>query len=192
MKSLRSLIVGTVAAALIVGAGYAALYNFPFASLTATSRLAATLPMSGSECIPGDTNLSGGRQPQTACYTQGNLKGNYVTAITSTNATIIPWSVADNAGLYTLTLGANQTLAAPTGLTSGQVVNLLIIQAGAGSHTITWAAPFAWACRAAYETGCTTVAAPTLTTTTGRADLYTFVAGTKLFGSGASSQNRTP
>ena len=99
---------GVIATALIAGIAYAGIYNFPFASLTAdtTARTAATLPMTGIECIAGDTYLSGGRAPQTACYTQGNLQGNYITTITSA-ATTVSWSVADSARLYRLNLGGS-------------------------------------------------------------------------------------
>lgn len=191
MKSLRSLIVGTLATVLIAAVAYAGIYNFPFASLTAstTDRTAATLPMTGIECVAGDTYLYGGRAPQTACYTQGNLQGNYQTAITSTNAATIPWSVASNSGIYTLALGSTtQTLAQPTGLVSGQRFSILITQGAQGSKTLTWDGGFAWESRSAAAQP----TAPTLTTTAGRADLYTFVVGSKIFGTGASSQNRIP
>lgn len=189
MKLFRSLIVGALATALIVGAGYAGIYNFPFASLTAnpTTRTAATLPMTGIECVAGDTYLSGGRAPQTACYTQGNLKGNYVTAIASVATGTVPWSAAGNGNLYTLQIGSNATIQAPTGLTSGQRFSLLVIQTN-GSNTLTWPSAFGWPAQSAGGQA----TAPTLTTTAGRADLFEFVAGTKIWGTGLSSQNRVP
>lgn len=191
LRSLRRAALPALAAVamIAISAAYAGLYNFPFASLTAdtTARTAATLPMTGTECIPGDTNLSGGRAPQTACYTQGNLIGNYVTAITSVSSGSITWSAADNARLYTLQIGANHTLAAPTGLTSGQRFSLLVVQTN-GSNTLTWPAAFGWPAQSAGGQP----AAPTLTTTAARADLFEFVAGTKLWGTGLSSQNRVP
>ncbi len=170
MKLLRSLAVGTLATALIVSIGYAGLYNFPFATSTATSRSAATLPMTGAECIPGDTNLSGGRAPQTACYKQGDIKGNYITTLTSAPVTVT-WSVADNAGLYRLDLGGvGQTLANPTGLTTGQTVKLLVVQSGASRTITTWGSYFTWPSKTGGA-----VTAPTLSTTASTADLFTFV-----------------
>jgi hypothetical protein len=170
-------------AAIIVSAGIAAagLYNFPFASSTATSRSAATLPMTGSECIPGDTNLSGGRAPQTACYTQGNLRGNYV--VTLTDGTTITPNVSSGAQLYKVTLGGNRTMAAPTGLVTGQRFEMEIIQDGTGSRTLTWNSLYSWPAGTA----------PTLTTTASKADLFTFMySGTAILATGANSQNRTP
>jgi hypothetical protein len=182
MKSLRSLMVGALAAGLLVTAGYAGIYNFPFASSTATSRSAATLPMTGAECIAGDTNLSGGRAPQTACYTQGDLKGNYITSITSA-ATTVSWAVNDNANLYKLALGGNNTLANPTGLVTGQSVRLLVVQDSAGSRTLTWGSMFTWPAKSG---GLTT--APTLSTTGSTADMFVFTYdGTRLL----SDRNQT-
>ena len=147
--------------------------GFPAATDTATSRSAATLPMTGSECIPGDTGLSGGRPPQTACYKQSNLQGNYVTVVTTPVASqTVTWSVSDNARLYQTTpLTGNITLSNPTGLTTGQVINLLIKQDATGSRTVTWGSYFTWPAKSV--TG--QVTAPTLSTTASTADLFTFV-----------------
>lgn len=170
MKLLRSLAVGALATAMIAGIGYAGIYNFPSASLTASvaNQTAATLPMTGSECIAGDTGLSGGRAPQTACYTQGNLKGNYITTITSA-ATTLAWSVADSANLYKVTLQGSNLIDNPTGVTAGQSINLMIVQDASGSRVPTWGSNFAWPTKTGGA-----VTAPTLTTTAGQADILTF------------------
>lgn len=162
----------------------ASLFNFPNASLTATSRNIATLPMTGLECIPGDTNNANGQNPNQACYTQGNLRGNYVTAITTSGSTM-PWNVSGNAQLYKVTLQGNATIQFPTGITTGQRGALLIVQDSAGSRTVTWPAGTSFG-----NAGNT---APTLTTTASKADLFDWVyTGTQLEITGASSQNRTP
>lgn len=177
---LRTLAAALVAIA-VTTAAVAGIYNYPFASSTATSRSAATLPMTGIECIAGDTNLSGGRAPQTVCYTQGNLKGNYVVTLTDA-ATITP-DVSTNAQLYKVTLGGNRTLANPTGLVTGQRWELEVVQDSTGSRTLTWGSLYAWPADTA----------PTLTTTASKADLFTFIyTGTAILATGASSQNRTP
>lgn len=177
----RKLTLAVLFASMIAAtAAYAGMFSgFPFASSTATQFAAATLPMTGSECIPGDTNLSGGRPPQTACYTQGNLQGNYVTTVTTPVASnTVTWDVAGNANLYATTaLTGNITLSNPTGLTTGQVINLMIKQDGTGSRTVTWGTYFTWPAKTGGA-----VTAPTLSTTASTADILTFVYdGTKLF-----------
>lgn len=169
--SFRSAAIGLIAAVSIVTVGNAQLWNWPFASSTADPpRSAATLPMTGSECVPGQTNLSGGRAPQTVCYTQGNLKGNYVTTIASAGSGTLSWSAADNANLYQVTLGGTTVVSNPTGLTTGQTLRLLLIQDSTGSRTATYGSLFKWPAK---STGATT--APTLSTTASTADLFTFV-----------------
>lgn len=180
-----------------IGIAYASLYNFPFASLTASTanRTAATLPMTGSECVPGDTNLTGGRAPQTACYTQGNLKGNYAVELTDAPGSTVTWDTAGNANLYILNMtgvgGNARTISAPTSQVTGKVTHLLVTQTATGSQTITWNAAFKWPAVAA--NGQPT--APTLTTTAGRSDLFQFVSdGTSMYATpfsvGTVSQNR--
>ena len=63
-------------------------------------------------------------------------------------------------------LGANRTLAAPSGTSpaAGQFVALTVIQDGTGSRTLTW--------NATYEFKDDT--APTLTTTAAKGDLFIF------------------
>lgn len=155
---------------LAVGVSYAGIYNFPFASSTASTanRTAATLPMTGDECVAGDTNLSGGRAPQTACYNQGNLKGNYAVALT--DGATVSWPVADNANLYTLAISGARTVSAPTSAATGQLLRLALTQS-VTSSTVTWPSTFRWTGNAA--TGIHT--APTLTVTQGRTDFLQFV-----------------
>lgn len=178
MKLLRSLPAALAAIVVASGLAWAGMFSgYPFASSTATSNSAATLPMTGSECIPGDTNLSGGRAPQTACYTQGNIQGNYITDIsTPSSGSTVTWSVADNARLYRISPVGNITLSNPTGLTTGQVINLMIRQDATGSRLVTWGSYFTWPTK---STGAVT--APTLSTTASTADILTFIYdGTKL------------
>lgn len=185
---LRTLAAASVAVVLVGGIALAgSLFNFPSASLTATSRNIATLPMTGLECIPGDTNNVNGQNPNQACYNQGNIKGNYVTVITTSGSTM-PWNVSGNASIYKVTLQGNATIGFPTGITTGQTGSLLIVQDAAGSHTVTWPAGTSFAAAAG---GANT--APTLTVTASKADLFQwYYTGTQLDVNGASSQNRTP
>lgn len=192
MKLLRSLPAALAAIVVASGLAWAGMFSgFPFASLTATSNSAATLPMTGAECIPGDTNLSGGRAPQTSCYKQGDIKGNYNVALT--DAATISWDMSQNANMYRVVLGGNRTMAAPTNQTTGQVTYLFVQQDGTGSRTLTWNSVFKWPATAAGGQP----TAPTLTTTGNRVDIFQFISdGTNLFGQpwsiGTASQNRVP
>jgi hypothetical protein len=160
--------------------------NFPFASSTASGRNAATIPMTGSECIPGDTRLTQGLNPATSCYTQGNIKGNYLVTVTD-GATIAP-DFSTNANVYKVTLGGNRTLAWPSSVVTGQTVMLLVTQDTTGSRTLTWSSGYNFA-GSASALG----SAPTLTTTGGLADLFQLTyTGNRIQVVGPASQGRTP
>ena len=84
---------------------------------------------------------------------------------TLTDQATIAWDVIASP-VAKVTLGANRTLAAPSGTSpaAGQFVSLLVIQDGTGSRTLTW--------NATYEFKDDT--APTLTTTAAKGDLFIF------------------
>mgnify|MGYP003143805318 CR=1 FL=1 len=84
---------------------------------------------------------------------------------TLTDASTITWDVIASP-VAKVTLGANRTLAAPSGSTpaAGQFIAITVIQDGTGSRTLTW--------NATYEFTADT--APTLTTTANKGDLFIF------------------
>ena len=84
---------------------------------------------------------------------------------TLTDASTITWDVIASP-VAKVTLGANRTLAAPSGTSpaAGQFIALTVIQDGTGSRTLTW--------NATYEF--TEDTAPTLTTTANKGDLFIF------------------
>ena len=84
---------------------------------------------------------------------------------TLTDASTITWDVIASP-VAKVTLGANRTLAAPSGTSpaAGQFIALTVIQDGTGSRTLTW--------NATYEFASDT--APTLTTTANLGDLFIF------------------
>jgi len=84
---------------------------------------------------------------------------------TLTDQATIVWDVIASP-VAKVTLGANRTMAAPsgTGAAAGQFISLLAIQDGTGSRTITW--------NAVYEFPSDT--APTLTTTANLGDIFSF------------------
>jgi hypothetical protein len=91
---------------------------------------------------------------------------------TLVDASTINWNTA-NGIIATVTLGGNRTMAAPTNLRVGTYI-LHVIQDGSGSRTLTWNSVFKW----------TAATAPTLTTTAGRRDIFSFICdGTNLYGS---------
>ena len=84
---------------------------------------------------------------------------------TLTDQATIAWDVIASP-VAKVTLGANRTLAAPSGTSpaAGQFIALTVIQDGTGSRTLTW--------NATYEF--TEDTAPTLTTTANKGDLFIF------------------
>ena len=84
---------------------------------------------------------------------------------TLTDQATIAWDVIASP-VAKVTLGANRTIAAPSGTSpaAGQFVALTVIQDGTGSRTLTW--------NAVYEFKDDT--APTLTTTAAKGDLFIF------------------
>ena len=84
---------------------------------------------------------------------------------TLTDQATIAWDVIASP-VAKVTLGANRTLAAPSGTSpaAGQFIALTVIQDGTGSRTLTW--------NATYEFTADT--APTLTTTANKGDLFIF------------------
>ena len=87
----------------------------------------------------------------------------YIAETTLTDGATIDWDMATQS-VAKVTLAGSRTLNAPTNGSTGQFCSLLIIQDGTGSRTLTWNAVFEF----------TTDTAPTLTTTAGLADLFTF------------------
>ncbi len=84
---------------------------------------------------------------------------------TLTDASTITWDVIASP-VAKVTLGANRTLAAPSGSTpaAGQFIALTVIQDGTGSRTLTWNAKKEF----------TKNQTPTLTTTANKGDLFIF------------------
>lgn len=91
---------------------------------------------------------------------------------TLTDAATISWDTSLGQ-VATVTLGGARTMAAPTNLKVGTYI-LHVIQDGSGGRTLTWNSVFKWPAGVA----------PTLTSTAGRRDLFSFVSdGTNLYGS---------
>jgi len=91
---------------------------------------------------------------------------------TLTDGATINWNL-NNGVIATVTLGGNRTMAAPTNLKVGTYI-LHVIQDATGNRTLTWNSVFKW----------TAATAPTLSTTGGRRDIFSFICdGTNFYSS---------
>ncbi len=113
-----------------------------------------------------------GQSPSTKALTASDIADDLITSAklnytesTLTDQATIAWDVIASP-VAKVTLGANRTLAAPSGTSpaAGQFIALTVIQDGTGSRTLTW--------NATYEF--TEDTAPTLTTTANKGDLFIF------------------
>jgi hypothetical protein len=119
-----------------------------------TPQLGGNLDLNSNDITgTGDISITGTILPTKA----------YIAETTLTDGATIDWNMATQS-VAKVTLAGNRTLNAPTNGSTGQFCSLLIIQDGTGSRTLTWNAVFEF----------TTDTAPTLTTTAGLADLFTF------------------
>lgn len=90
--------------------------------------------------------------------------GKGTTIVTLTDAA----TVAVNAALgnvFTVTLGDNRTLGAPTNAIDGQVITLFVVQDGSGNRTLAWNAIYLFA----------SAVAPTLSTGINDVDVFTMI-----------------
>lgn len=97
-----------------------------------------TLPLTGNELIPADTQLSGGRVPQTEAISVNQLGLFTPAAVALTYAA----TIAPDASLgefYTVTLTGALTLQTPSNLVSGKAFTLRVNQDSTGSRVLTTA-----------------------------------------------------
>lgn len=85
-------------------------------------------------------------------------------ALTDAATIAVDASLGNN---FTVTLGGNRTMGAPSNATDGQMILFRIRQDGTGSRTLAW--------NAIYTFGTDITAAPTLTTTANKVDYVGFV-----------------
>ena len=111
--------------------------------------------------VGGNTTLNGTTTDRSNALSQ-----------TLTDGATVSWDTSLGR-VATVTIGASRTMAAPTNLNVGTYI-LSVIQGGTGSYTLTWNSVFKWPAGVA----------PSLTTTVGARDLFTFYSdGTNLYGS---------
>src|SRR3990167_1218017 len=126
----------------------------------ATSKINATFP---SGTIVGTTDT---QTLYTKTLTKPTINGSVQGVTADTDGSTITFDMT-SANVHTVTLAGNRILAV-SNVTAGQWFVIRLLQDGTGSRTVTWFSTITWA----------GAAAPTLTTTASRADLFAFFAKT--------------
>lgn len=121
----------------------------------------ATQPLTGNETIPADTNLSGGRSPQTERITVGQLQALRQSVLTGTGTLSIDASTG-NLFVYNMATAGAVGIANPTNLLEGNTLQFVFAGATTAT-TINWATAYKWA----------SATKPTMATTDGRLNLVT-------------------
>lgn len=101
----------------------------------------AEFPLTGDERFNVDTGLGQGQNPQSEAVTLDQVAGYARPPSALTDGATIATD-ASLASLFTVTLGGNRTLAAPTNGQSGQTIRYKIVQDGTGNRTLTYNAAF--------------------------------------------------
>lgn len=103
-----------------------------------------TLPLTGSELIATDTQLSGGRSPQSEAVSIAQIR-----AFTQTTVALASGQTPDpsQTDFFTLALtGSGQQLPNPVlaGITTGKTFRVLVSQDGTGSRALTYGSLYSW------------------------------------------------
>lgn len=157
-------LLGATALALTLSASVAGAAGFLTNGLPTAggSQYPSTIPLTGSELVPADTQLTNGQNPASEAISVSQLKGYFRAPSVLTNNT----TVSTNAllgSLFTLSLATSATLDTPSNLQSGQTWQVAVTQSG-GAHTLGFVSSYLWS-------GGTK---PTISTTAGAIDLLTF------------------
>jgi hypothetical protein len=98
----------------------------------------------------------------TATDTLDGVLAPTVTTLTDASTIAIDFSTSCN---FTVTLGGNRTMGAPSNAVAGQSGSIFIVQDGTGSRTLAWNSVWKWPAGTA----------PTLTTTAGAVDRVDYI-----------------
>lgn len=123
-----------------------------------------SLPLTGNETIPMDTNIGSSAAAQTALVKPGDLVTYAKPYNTIASATTITPNLTTGLSQTTVLTAAapGTTIAAPTGVTSGQRWTFKLVQDATGGRTVTWNTIYKW------PSG----TLPTLTATASKADIF--------------------
>ena len=127
------------------------------------SQYPSTLPLTGNELVPADTQLTNGQNPASEAISVSQLKGFFRAPVALTDAATVSTN-ALSGSLYTLSLATSATLDTPSNLQSGQSWQIAVTQAGTNA-TLGFVSKYLWS-------GGTK---PTISQTNARIDLLTFV-----------------
>ena len=126
------------------------------------SQYPSTIPLTGNELVPADTQLAQGLNPASEAISVTQLKGYFRAPVVLTDVATVSTN-ALQAELFTLALATSATLDTPSNLQSGQSWKVAVTQSG-GAHTLGFTSTYLWS-------GGTK---PTISTTAGAIDLLTF------------------
>ena len=179
MRDLKTLLVKQLA--VLAFAAIVALAGTAYAEGLFPGLPGASFPLTGVETFPADTHLSSGVYPQTETISVNQIKGYARTRVALTLAD--PVTIDASSGeFYTLTLGAApsdgvRSINTPTNTQVGKFMTIAITQDSTGSRTVEWPGVFQFGCALNPNTPATTNCAttPTLSSTGGRIDVFTFV-----------------
>ncbi len=143
--------------------------GFPFCVVNSGATGTVTVTPDVGETINGASSYSLATQYQSACFVSRGAAGWFIWAerdpagtfntastfnetvtfnddivappVTLTDAATIDWDMSTGSN-FTVTLGGNRTLAAPTGETAGQTGRLIVVEDGTGARTLTWNAAY--------------------------------------------------
>lgn len=131
---------------------------------------AAAFPLTGSEQVAADTQLTQGLAPESEAITLNQVLGFARAPVALTSGTTVAVD-ASRASLFTLALATNTTLSNPTNLQSGQSFRVEVTQDATGARTMGFGTLYKFS------------GSSTLTTTASAIDLLTFTYdGTVLLG----------
>lgn len=151
---------------IVGGAAYCSSYTGAAGTTCVNTVPAGPTQLTGNETIPGDTNLSQGRTPQTVLVTPSALANweQPTAALAYSTVTFTPNLATSRlfAGTLTKASPAPTIIAAPTNPVSGQVWHIKLLQDATGGRTVSWNSIFKW------PSG----TAPTLTATASKADVF--------------------
>lgn len=134
--------------------------NISGAAAISTSKISGTAAtLSGTETLANKT------------LTKPTINGSIQAYTTDTDGATVTFNMSAS-NIHTVTLGGSRTLAV-SNVSTGQAFVIILLQDGTGSRTVTWWGSIKWA----------GAAAPTLTTTASRYDIFSFIYdGTNYYG----------